>query len=177
MASFIDHLDPTSAIYSLLPLGRERIIVGGARHSLLKVFDIRMPSGRLYFSPTSSPSHTSETTAGWATYLTNHSHNSGFSRRSHRPERDSPVYSLAAGSVGGAKVFVGIEGGIWEFDFLGDSVGGVLRKPQQARFCTMYEFVGRTKLWKQGGEELLGSGGVMGAEGVLDGRWRVGGRV
>ena len=41
-------MDTFSPIYSLLPIGTERFVAGGARHSIIKVFDLRMPGGKLY---------------------------------------------------------------------------------------------------------------------------------
>jgi hypothetical protein len=80
------------------------------------------------------------------------------------------VYSLAAGSPGGARVFAGVEGGIWEFDFAGEDVGlECVRLGQRA--CTMYEFVGRTRLRVQGPTERMGQPGERGACGILDWRW------
>ncbi|KAF8246515.1 hypothetical protein K440DRAFT_662101 [Wilcoxina mikolae CBS 423.85] len=182
-ASFTDPLDPTSAIYSLLPIGRERILVGGARHNLLKVFDIRMPGGRVYAYPGSSmppgplvlPSPTSsiraQITPGWATYLSLLYPMRGFSQRNWGRERESPVYSLATGSPGGARVFAGVEGGIWEFDFAGEDVEPLGHVKPGQRSCTMYEFVGRTRLWVQGPAERMGQPGKIGACGGLDWRW------
>ena len=74
------------------------------------------------------------------------------------------MYSLASGAPGGGRMFAGVEGRVWEFDFVGDMRGA-------RTSCTMYEFVGRTQLWRQEGEELLGGEGPMGATGRLDGRW------
>lgn len=51
-----------SAIYSLAAIGRERFVAGGARHSVIKFFDLRMNNGRAYYHheqiplPTQSPS-------------------------------------------------------------------------------------------------------------------------
>ncbi|KAA8896115.1 hypothetical protein FN846DRAFT_893555 [Sphaerosporella brunnea] len=159
-AAFTDPLDANSKIYSLLPIGRERFLVGGARHSLFKIFDIRMPGGRVYSSPT-SPSGT-----GWATYLSTNAANASFGHRHRASERESPVYSLAKGDAGGGTVFAGVEGALWEFDFLGE------KRSDKGKSCVMYEFEERTRLWKQGPEELLGQEGEQGAWGSLDGRWR-----
>ena len=49
-AVYADPIDTFSPIYSLLSIGRERIVAGTARHSLMKVFDLRMPGGRVYFA-------------------------------------------------------------------------------------------------------------------------------
>jgi hypothetical protein len=68
-------------------------------------------------------------------------------------------------------VFAGVEGGIWEFDFAGENVEPLgYVKPGQ-RSCTMYEFVGRTRLWVQRPAERMGQPGKRGACGGLDWRW------
>ncbi|CCX10687.1 hypothetical protein FPQ18DRAFT_379582 [Pyronema domesticum] len=178
-------------VYSLLPLGRERILVGEALHSLLKVFDIRMPGGRVYCTPGGSiPTPTDGPldlpgagqqpkkgwVPGWATHLqparTNVAvHILAPQRWGQRGVRaqESPVYSLAAGSPGGGSVFAGLEGSVWELDFKGE---GVHKKG--GRECTMYEFEDRgyVKLWKQGAVEEIGEEGPRGLWGRLDGRWR-----
>ncbi|KAI5801193.1 hypothetical protein EDC01DRAFT_703313, partial [Geopyxis carbonaria] len=209
VAAFVDPLDPTSAVYSLLPLGRERLVVGGARHNLLKVFDLRMTGGRVYSSPSlpslpplpSLPSLPATTTGtatgtgasaaqhGWATYLTQH-------HSAPRREKESPVYALAASHCG-ARLFAGVEGRVWEFDFAGDAAqhhfpahprrrsgsvearrgmgaagpagGENGRRAWNSRSCSMYEFTGRTRLWRQGPEGLMGHPGEEG--GRLDARW------
>jgi len=171
-------MDPidNSKVYSLLSIGRERIIAGGARHSLLKVFDIRMPGGRAYDSPLQktpfSPNDSSdERMHGWATYLHSSTGNRYTPHRNTRNvvTRESPVYSLASGSPGGAELFAGVESGIWEFDFVGRKLGAGEKKSGR-RNCVMYEFE-KTRMWVQGREELMGKVGVMRATGALDGRW------
>lgn len=175
VAEFFDPID-NSKIYSLLPIGRERIIAGGARHSLLKVFDIRMPGGRAYSSPLHHPSFdannsSDERTHGWATYLHSSTGNRYTPHRNTRNAviRESPVYSLASGSPGGGEVLAGVEGGVWEFDFVGRKVG-TGEKRAGRRNCVMYEFE-KTRMWVQGREELMGRAGIMRATGALDGRW------
>ena len=117
-------------MYSILPIGRERVLVGGARHNLLKVFDVRMPGGRVYAYPGSPPPpppppsalDSASVTPGWATYLSKppvvgagvFPQQQGYRGRR---DKESPVYSLKAGSPGGAHVFAGVEGLVWEFDF------------------------------------------------------------
>jgi hypothetical protein len=170
-AAFTDPLDANSKIYSLLPIGRERFLVGGARHSLFKIFDIRMPGGRVYSAPSSKFSFESGGSAGWATYMSHAPTASGFGHRHRAQDRESPVYSLAKSDPGGGTVFAGVEGSLWEFDFLGDS-GKKADCRRERKECVMYEFEERTRLWKQGDEELLGQSGEAGAWGDLDGRWR-----
>lgn len=111
------------------------------------------------------------------------------------------MYSLKAGSPGGAHVFAGVEGLVWEFDFTVTTTATTATPTTTAATMTgdtgrgrgrgqghghghghghgggegrssMYEFVGPTKLWKQRPLGLgLGSAGATGACGVLDGSW------
>ncbi|MCJ1341175.1 hypothetical protein MMC09_006471 [Bachmanniomyces sp. S44760] len=70
-AKFTDSIDSESAIYSLLPLGQERFVAGGAKHSLMKVFDLRMPGGKRYFAANVDPcsNETSRARASGSTAL------------------------------------------------------------------------------------------------------------
>lgn len=193
-------------MYSILPIGRERVLVGGARHNLLKVFDVRMPGGRVYAYPGSPPPPPSalncaSVTPGWATYLSKPAVVGGGvfpQQQGYRGRRDkeSPVYSLKAGSPGGAHIFAGVEGLVWEFDFAVTTTTTATTTAAATTIVTgdtgrgrgwgwgwgqgqggggrssMYEFVGPTKLWKQRSLGLgLGSAGATGACGVLDGSW------
>lgn len=74
-------------------------MVGGGRHCLLKVFDLRMGGARVY---------------GWATYLSPPA-----ARRysfSSVADRESPVYALAL-APSGRNVFAGTQGRVWELGF------------------------------------------------------------
>ena len=143
--TYSDPLDAASAIYSLHPLGRERLLVGGARHNLLKIFDLRMSGGRVYSIPASEPE-------GWATYLS-----------TAHARKESPVYSIGVLGVGGSRIVAGVEGRVWELDFekRGRGRGG----------SVMYEFFGRTRLWRQ--REGEGPAGKGPEGGRLDARWEV----
>lgn len=52
---YSDPVDASSAVYSLLLIGQERFVAGGAQHSLIKVFDLRMPGQRLYHAANTLP--------------------------------------------------------------------------------------------------------------------------
>lgn len=45
--NFVDNVDG-GQIFSLLPIGRERFLVGSHQNACLKSFDLRMPGGRVY---------------------------------------------------------------------------------------------------------------------------------
>lgn len=121
--------DPTndSPIFSLKPHGTERIIVGTSRHSMLKVFDVRLsgncayesipvprasslPNGQSSFrlhAPPNFPSKQPNT--GWNLYT---------SPRSVRPRlQNSSVYSLSLPSPTSPFLYAGIEDAVIEFAF------------------------------------------------------------
>lgn len=133
MAVFRDPVDTFSPIYSLLPIGTERFVAGGARHSIIKIFDTRMPGGKLYhvadLDPCSRerlslPKRLASTKhygccvyhyeakhcrRGWNVFLNTQSNGS---------RRDSPVYALSRPSQHSPSFFAGIEGHILKFDMI-----------------------------------------------------------
>ncbi len=168
-AKFTDPVDPASAVYSLTTIGRERILVGGARHSLLKVFDLRMNGSRVYDYMSASsagstlrePSSEKLKVTGWATYLSD--------LRNGGREKESPVYSLTVSDFG-RRVYAGSEARIWELDFMW-TVGTRMPAytPGRRRMnMTMYEMAGTTRLYKQ-----VHKGSIYGSldGGRLDERW------
>ena len=132
VARFRDLVDTFSPIYSLLPIGSERFVAGGARHSILKVFDLRIPGAKSYHStdldPCSDakPSHSrryspTQSCCGyhfeskygrrnWNIFL-----DIG-TKRCKSPE--SPVYSLSRPSQCSASLYAGIEGTIVQLDMV-----------------------------------------------------------
>ncbi|TGZ79912.1 hypothetical protein EX30DRAFT_372673 [Ascodesmis nigricans] len=84
-----DPLDIGSAVYSLLPIDAHRVLVGTARHTRVKSFDLRMPK------------------LGWGMFLPS----------SSGERKSGAVYSLAQIGVGGGNVFAGVEGAVWRLDF------------------------------------------------------------
>lgn len=127
--------DPTddSAIYSLLSRGHDRIIAGTARHSLLKIFDLRMTSSLVtdYTSTTSSPSLTSasvsteehtQTKGNWNIFINPRTSTSSASSRGGpnawmRRSAESSIYSLASPSPFSSIVYAGVENACVEFNF------------------------------------------------------------
>lgn len=134
---FTDLVDTFSPIYSLESFGRERFIAGGARHALLKIFDLRLPGGKLYHATDLDPcssrstrsrsgsfSHT-ERKADCCQYHYDARHNCtntnifiGDYELGHRFSRQqtSPIYSLSSPSPCSPTFFVGIEQRILQID-------------------------------------------------------------
>jgi len=139
-ATYQDPIDNFSAIYSVLPLGRERFIAGGARHAIMKVFDLRMTGGKAYYSvdlaacaeatsrnpPTPTPpgsgiccdfhyEHKYDR-RDWNLFL--NPRGPAFYRLGTRRSSESPVYSLSSPSACSPFVFAGIENNILQFDIM-----------------------------------------------------------
>ena len=116
--------DPTddSAIYSLLLRGQEKLVAGTSRHSLLKVFDMRLgakcynyldagsqqnppkPQTRnwnLFLRPQASPTNTAR---GWGSNQT-------------RRAQASSIYNLASPSPSSPHLYVGLENTVVELAF------------------------------------------------------------
>ncbi|TKA66458.1 hypothetical protein B0A49_09360 [Cryomyces minteri] len=137
--------DPTddSAVYSLQALGRERLVAGTARHNIMKVFDLRLASGRAYHyvdvgatSAYTLPDHLSVPRAdeegpplyGSSTQRRGGDWNVFVSPRNQRPEqnsswrtrraRESPIYALSAPSCTSPSLFAGVENNVVQFDFV-----------------------------------------------------------
>ncbi|KAK0874527.1 hypothetical protein LTR87_011489 [Friedmanniomyces endolithicus] len=136
------YTDPTddSAIYSLLPRGREQVVAGTSRHSLLKVFDLRLgarcydyldataaaslqqtdgtaPRRRrerrdwnLFLKPHNTPSSSSAATAG---------RRGSYYSRSAASSHASSVYSLASPSPCSPILYAGVESAVVELAFTG----------------------------------------------------------
>lgn len=132
VAIFMDMAE-NSAIYSLLPLGRERFIAGASRYAMLKIFDLRMSGGKMYYSSDLDPCHPNpslEVASADACqsgqqccdyHLRTKGIRSNYNMyidvdrtRSHRSE--TPVYSLSAPSPFSPTFYAGIEGSVVQFD-------------------------------------------------------------
>lgn len=121
------YVDPTddSAIYSLLPRGRETLLVGSNRHNLLKIFDMRLGS-KCYSYQAAQPSNTvataKEPTRDWSLFLKPHSASANTNTnprgdwRSRRPA-ESSIYSLASPCPSSPHVYAGIENNVIELAF------------------------------------------------------------
>ncbi|OCL13811.1 hypothetical protein AOQ84DRAFT_332091 [Glonium stellatum] len=133
--------DPTndSAIYSLQTQGRERLIAGASRHSMLKVFDLRVAGGRAYHyldvpvtaatkpnqshrpnphQPSQSHSAKASTHYGWNLFLNPRNYVPRQHQRSSHRSAESPIYSLSLPSAASPTLFAGVENNVVQFDFV-----------------------------------------------------------
>lgn len=138
-AIYNDPIDGASPVYSLLAFGRERFIAGGARHSILKIFDLRMPGGKAYYAadletcssrtsrnpPTPAPSglccdyhfEMKHDRRDWNIFLNPRGPN--FYKLGTRRSSESPVYSLSAPSASSPSLYAGVENAVVQFDIVG----------------------------------------------------------
>lgn len=128
-------MDTFSPIYSLLPIGTERFVAGGARHSIIKIFDLRMQGGKLYHSAGVGPcSGASENrprnfkSGRWLSCCEHH-YDSKYRRRDWnvflrprdntiRRASESPVYALSRPSQCSPTFFAGVESTVLQFDMV-----------------------------------------------------------
>ena len=140
VAIYNDPIDNESAVYSLLSLGHERFLAGGARHAILKVFDLRLPGGKCYFSssvdncssntsrnpptpiPPKSPAccayhyETIHDRRDWSVFL--NPRGPAFYRLGTRRSTESPIYSLSAPSAYSPSIYAGVEDSVVQFDIV-----------------------------------------------------------
>lgn len=114
------YVDPTddSAIYSLLPRGRETLVAGTSRHSLLKVFDMRLGSKAYSFLDATQPDKlVKDKSKNWSLFLrpsNSHQQQHGWGRQRGL---ESSVYSLASPSPSSPYVYAGVENAVLELAF------------------------------------------------------------
>lgn len=125
------YIDPTddSAIYSLLPRGRETLVAGTSRHSLLKVFDLRLGSKAYNYLDAIQPipddepwkaSKRAVKTKDWSLFLKPHSATypgRGGGNNWARRSAESSIYSLAAPSSTSPYIYAGVENAVVEMAF------------------------------------------------------------
>ena len=104
-ATYDDPMD-SSAIYSLLPMAGHRFIAGGARHCLLKFFDIRRPN----WSRSSYTANPNSTTSQISTY------NIYLPTVDLRIKKTSPAYALSATSPHASTFYAGVENVVVQMD-------------------------------------------------------------
>lgn len=132
------YIDPTddSAIYSLLPRGQETLVAGTSRHSLLKVFDLRLGAKPYSYLEASTPSQPHQNTGyerfiarrereakrvkDWNLFLK--PHNATYPGRGGgnnwaRRSAESSVYSLASPSLHSPYLYAGVENAVVEMAF------------------------------------------------------------
>lgn len=144
-AIFTDPVDSFSSIYSLVSFGRERFLAGGSRHSIIKVFDFRMPGGKVYYAADLEPCSSNDNAPipissahgakhpvccqyhldmrcnrrNYNIFINSPSSTGrqlGYGPRGQRHE--SPVYSLSSPSPCSPTVFAGIENNVLQFDVI-----------------------------------------------------------
>lgn len=120
------YVDPTddSAIYSLLPRGQETLLAGTARHSLLKVFDMRMGSKCYTYldaKPAKLDKQRDPRSTDWSLFLRPSNHQQAqhaWGANRHRSSETS-IYSLASPSPSSPYVYAGLENSVLELAFTG----------------------------------------------------------
>lgn len=127
------YTDPTdeSAIYSLLSRGRETLVAGGSRHSMLKFFDLRL-GGKCYdyrdaaaspstSSPTTPVDLTARQSQDWNLFLRPHNINAASTRGGNSWAAlrgfESSVYTLASPSPTSPFLYAGVENAVLELGF------------------------------------------------------------
>ena len=125
VAIFCDPVD-VSPIYSLLPVVNEQFVAGGGRHSIMKIFDLRMPGSELYSSTSNSqstatrrgmcgqktPKDQKKSRPNWNTFLPITS--KPFSRGTN----DSSVYALSRPSQCSPTLYAGLQSTIVQIDMV-----------------------------------------------------------
>lgn len=183
---YVDSSDD-SPIYSILPRGQEKMVVGTGRHNLLKVFDLRM-GAKCY----NSPALASETVPNddFNVYLrTKPSGQSNNWSRSNSRSVESSVYSLASSSPASPYIYAGLENAIMSlaltetFDSQPDTAffqpwaaaNGKVRSPASSQILdlAMHDH-GSTTLYRQRSpyDALKARDSGRLAVGRLDARWK-----
>ncbi|MCJ1433052.1 hypothetical protein MMC27_002411 [Xylographa pallens] len=126
VVTFTDPVDTYSAVYSLLPIGRERFVAGGARHSIIKIFDFRMTGNRLYFAANAEAcsADKADKTPRPLACCQYHSdmkddrpgYNVFLDPSNQRRRAESPVYSLASAAPYSPHIYAGLEGRVVQLD-------------------------------------------------------------
>ena len=125
VAIFRDPVD-VSPIYSLLPVANERFVAGGGRHSIIKVFDLRMPGRELYSSASNGQSTTTSNGMGnpkkprdqeksrlnWNTFLPIRN------KLNAQGTNDSSVYTLSRPSQCSPTLYAGLQNTIIQIDIV-----------------------------------------------------------
>nr|POE47117.1 hypothetical protein CFP56_00449 [Quercus suber] len=135
------YVDPSddSAIYSLLLRGQESIVAGTARHSLLKVFDMRLGAksySYLQAAPTSVDTRPAVGMAkgDWNLFLRPSIHRQTRHGRGSSRSRllsETSVYSIASPSPSSPYIYAGVENSVLEF-----AITSVLDKHPDPTFFT-----------------------------------------
>ena len=143
-ATFTDPVDGSS-IYSLASFGRERFMAGASRHCMVKVFDLRLPGGKVYYAADldpcvlkkNAPIPSISSSAAISSFCCQYHRDARWNRHSYnlflrvkngagrgrKPrvmwrDRDTPVYSLSSPSSCSPTIFAGIENDIVQIDIV-----------------------------------------------------------
>ncbi|EME45845.1 hypothetical protein DOTSEDRAFT_105037, partial [Dothistroma septosporum NZE10] len=124
--AYVDPADD-SAVYSILPRGREKLMVGTSRHNLLKVFDMRLGAKCYSYQDihtSQSPNTGNEACdpeSDYNIFLRNN--NTSFTARGsnwsqgRNRSADSSVYSLASASAHSPYIYAGVESAVYSLAF------------------------------------------------------------
>ena len=109
VATFVDPLEIGAAVYSILPVGMDRIVAGTALHAKMQVFDLRSPPVKSYVAPgTRMPAeHTDGKKNGYSLFL---------ARDFKSSRKESSVYSLAMASPFSSTLYAGLEASVMQID-------------------------------------------------------------
>ena len=119
--AFVDLTDD-SAIYSLLPRGWEQLVVGTSRHSLLKIFDMRMGSKCYSYRTVDGLEHENKDARPVNCNLFLKPHSATYPGRGGgnnwaRRSAESSIYSLTYPSPTSPFVYAGVENAVMELAF------------------------------------------------------------
>lgn len=119
------YTDPVddAPIYSLLTRGRETLLAGSSRHSILKLFDLRLGAKAYsYLDATSNPLQKDGEVPDWNLFLRPHSAaypGRGGGNNWARRSAESSVYSLASPSPCSPLLYAGLESTVLQLTFSG----------------------------------------------------------
>ncbi|KAF1984181.1 hypothetical protein K402DRAFT_395847 [Aulographum hederae CBS 113979] len=105
-----DDIDPDSPIFSLCAVGENKFLAGGARHALIKIFDMR------YLKRPTAEENIHTSPFNYNIFLRDGSNPMRTSRNRPRTH-NSPVYTLSSPSYTSTSFFAGIEDSIAQTDF------------------------------------------------------------
>ncbi|GAB7365941.1 hypothetical protein MBLNU230_g7269t1 [Neophaeotheca triangularis] len=109
-------------IYSLLTRGRETLIAGSSRHSILKLFDLRLGAKSYSYLDATARHDNAREVPDWNLFLKPHSASypgRGGGNNWARRSAESSVYSLASPSPCSPHLYAGLENAVVELAFTG----------------------------------------------------------
>ena len=125
VTKYSDPID-TSTLYSLAIMGGQRLLAGASRHSLIKVFDLRMPGRTTYYHSKEAEldlqvkfdPHCHGSNGNYNLYLDAAQEQEQTNQRRWRSSRqkESAIYSLSVPSSTSSTVYAGSEGRVIQMD-------------------------------------------------------------